>query len=46
MFTESRKIQLIEEVLREKNETTLHELESVLKKSRSSKKIKYRPTIS
>ncbi len=33
MFTESRKIQLIEEVLKTTNEATLFELEAVLKKS-------------
>ena len=40
MFTESRKIQLIEEVLKEKNEGTLLELETVLKKSKSAQKEK------
>ena len=34
MFTESRKIHLLEEVLKEKDEATLIALESVLKKSR------------
>ena len=33
MFTESRKIQLIEDVLKTNNEATLVELEIVLKKS-------------
>lgn len=35
MFTETRKINLIEAVLKESNETTLMELESVIKKSKS-----------
>ena len=34
MFTETRKINLIEAVLKESNETTLMELESVIKKSK------------
>ena len=38
MLTESRKIHLIEEVLKINNETTLQELESVLKKSQQPKK--------
>jgi hypothetical protein len=33
MFTEARKIQLIEKVLKVSNEATLNELETVLKKS-------------
>ena len=37
MFTEARKIQLIEEVLRTKNESTLNEIEAVLKRSKSTK---------
>ena len=40
MFTESRRIHLIEEVLKEKNEQTLQELESVLSKSKHSKEKK------
>jgi hypothetical protein len=41
MFTEARKIQLIEEVLKVSNEATLDELETVLKKSRKRKKEKH-----
>lgn len=37
MFTEARKIQLIEDVLKVKSEATLTELESVLKKSKKKK---------
>ncbi len=37
MFTESRKIQLIEEVLKMTNEATLQELETILKKSKPKK---------
>jgi hypothetical protein len=40
MFTETRKIHLIEEVLKVSDETTLHELENVLKKSKSQRKKK------
>ena len=40
MFTESRMIHLIEDVLKVKSESTLHELESVLKKSKKEKKAK------
>ena len=40
MFTESRKMHLIEEVLKIKNEDTLSELESVLKKSKKVKNAK------
>jgi 3-dehydroquinate dehydratase len=43
MFTEARKIQLLEEVLKVNNEATLVELETVLNKS---KKIKGKKTIS
>ena len=38
MFTEARKIQLIEDVLKVSNEATLNELETVLKKSGKNKK--------
>ena len=38
MFTEARKIQLLEEVLKVNNEATLVELESVLNKSKKAKK--------
>lgn len=37
MFTEARKIQLIEEVLKVKNDATLVEIESVLKNSKKKK---------
>ena len=37
MFTESRKIQIIEEVLKVKNEGILNELDAVLKKSKQTK---------
>ena len=36
MFTEARKIHLLEEVLKTTNETTLIELETVLKKSKKN----------
>jgi hypothetical protein len=38
MFTESRKIHLIEEVLKVTNEATLSELETVLNKSKKEQK--------
>lgn len=38
MFTESRKIHLLEEVLKTTNEATLIELEVLLKKSKSKEK--------
>ena len=37
MFTESRKIQLIEEVIKTSNESTLREIESVLKEAKTKK---------
>jgi 3-dehydroquinate dehydratase len=37
MFTESRKIQLLEEVLKVNNEATLVELEAVLNKGKKAK---------
>jgi len=38
MFTEARKIQLLEDVLKVSSEATLIELETVLNKSRTKKK--------
>jgi hypothetical protein len=38
MYTETRKIQLIEQVLKEDNEGTLLALETVFKKSKKAKK--------
>ena len=40
MFIESRKIHLLEEVLKVSSEATLHELENVIKKSKHSKEKK------
>lgn len=40
MFTEARKIQLLEEVLKVSNEATLVELETVLSKSKKAKEKK------
>lgn len=40
MFTEARKIQLLEEVLKVSNEATLLELETVLNKSKKKKEKK------
>ena len=40
MFTEARKIQLLEEVMKVSNETTLRELETVLNNSRKRKEKK------
>ena len=40
MYQETRKIHLIEEVLKVSNEKTLTELETVFKKSKSTKKEK------
>ncbi|MDQ6610441.1 MAG: hypothetical protein M3Y85_11540 [Bacteroidota bacterium] len=46
MYIEARKIHLIEEVLKENNEETLRELETVLKKSRQkAPKKKKKPSI-
>ena len=45
MFTESRKIHLIEEVLKANNETTLVELETLLKKSKKKPAKENKPSI-
>ena len=43
MFTESRKIQLLEDVIKETNEATLLEIEGVLKKHRKKTKVEKKP---
>jgi hypothetical protein len=45
MYSEARKIHLLEEVLKEKNETILIEIESVLKKSKKSTEKEKKPSI-
>lgn len=45
MYSEARKIHLLEEVLKEKNEAILIEIESVLKKSKKSTEKEKKPSI-
>lgn len=40
MYAESRKIQLIEDVLKVENDSILSELETILKKSRTTSRVK------